>query len=262
MRQVFELSRELQHRFGWGSLVFNTKETEASAFGRGAASDVLAAVVFVRSKSHVITQKTTKLAIMGISQGAGAGMFATIKDTSVDAFVAVSMPTSAHQYWQASLQSAVEEFKQSVDARQAANVDVGWQARFTRYLLDVAYSPVEQRIEESDEQADFMAKIAHMSKGWFIDLAAHLTVIRGAGYRAWLQGIADPHKSIHRIQPRGFLLMHGQADQVTPVWLAQSLYHRAGGCSPKLARIQPEAGHVLDLRQDTEFWKRLNKLLQ
>lgn len=262
MRQVYELAREVQKRLGWGAMVFNTRETEISAFGRGATSDVLAAITFVRSGSHEITKGVKKVVVMGISAGAGAGMLASIKDTSVDAFVAISMPASAHQYWQSQLQTAVEELKHSVATRQAANIDVGWQAQFTRYIVEIVYSPVEQRLEESDEQSNFMAKVAELSKGWFIDFAAHLTVIRGAGYRAWLQGVADPHKSIHRIQPRGFLLVHGQVDTVTPLWLAQNIYNRAGGCQPKLARIQQTGGHVLDLRQDDEFFKRLRVLLQ
>jgi len=148
-----------------------------------------------------------------------------------------------------------------VPAREAKGTPVKWQARFSRKLAEWFHVPVETQSQESDEQSNFMAKMAQMSKGWFIDLIAHLTVIRGAGFRAWLQGVVDPHKVIHRLAPRGFLLVHGEEDPITPTWLVQTLYNRAGHCQPKLARIQQKAGHILDLRKDTEFWKRLGALL-
>lgn len=43
-------------------------------------------------------------------------------------------------------------------------------------------------MQDTTEGSNFMAKLEYLSKGWFIDLAAQYTVIRGAGYRAWLQG--------------------------------------------------------------------------
>ena len=46
----------------------------------------------------------TQVAVVGVSVGAAAGMYAAIKDPAVDAFVPISMPTTAHQYWQAALQ--------------------------------------------------------------------------------------------------------------------------------------------------------------
>ena len=91
---------------------------------------------------------------------------------------------------------------------------------------------------------------------------AHLTVMYGAGYRAWLQECADPHKAIHRLQPRGLLLVHGKEDTTTPMWLAQQIYNRAGACSPKLAVIQQEAGATdVDLREDEDFFKKLKTVM-
>jgi pimeloyl-ACP methyl ester carboxylesterase len=261
MKQVYELALQIQKRLGWVSLVFNTRETQVSAFGRVATADVNAAVSYVRAKSHALTRRVEKVGVMGISVGAASGLMAAVKDTSVDAFVAVSMPSTAHQYWQSLLQTAIGELKASIQVRQEKKIPVGWQARFTSQVADWAYVPVSVRMEESEEQANFMAKMAELSKGWFIDLIAHLTVIRGAGFRAWLQGIADPHKSIHRLAPRSFLLAHGEDDRITPTWLVQNIYNRAGHCQPKLARIQPKAGHILDLRKDDEFWDRLRSLM-
>ena len=92
---------------------------------------------------------------------------------------------------------------------------------------------------------------------------AHLTVMYGAGYRAWLQEVADPHKAIHRLQPRALLLVHGKEDTTTPMGLAQQIYNRAGACSPKLAFIQQEAGAEVDLRQEDaeDFFRKLKSVM-
>jgi len=260
-RQVLEIAAGMSKRLGWTALLFDTQETEVSAFGHLAAVDTNSAVNFVKARSHEHTRSIKKVVVLGLSVGAAAGMAASIKDTAVHAFISVSMPTSAHQFWQSKLQDSVEQLKDTVPKRLAVNQSVGWQARLTHHIVELFYQPMDQVMQDTTEGSNFMAKLEHLSKGWFIDLAAQYTVIRGAGYRAWLQGHVDPHKIVHRLQPRGFLLVHGKHDKVTPIQLVQSLYHRAGSCHPKLAKIQSDADHQVDVREDNEFWDRLMEVV-
>merc|ERR1711871_806497 len=239
-RQMLELAGAINKKVGWAVLLFDTRETEVSQFGRAAVLDVLGALNYVKSREHKYASTVNKVAVVGVSVGAAAGMYAAIKDPAVDAFVPISMPTTAHQYWQAALQRAVTELQETVKNRVASEKPVTIQARFAALQADHLYTPkaAPQHRQHSQEEQTFMARLASSSKGWFIDFMAHLTVMYGAGYRAWLQECADPHKAIHRLQPRGLLLVHGKEDTTTPMWLAQQIYNRAGACSPKLAVIQ------------------------
>jgi len=259
---MLDLAAQINKRIGWGSLLFDTRETEVSQFGRGAVTDVSDALRYVRSKEHASLEPIRKVAVLGVAVGGGAGMWASIKDPSVDAFISVSMPSTAYQYWQAALHDAVEELKVSVPSRLAKNETVEPQARLAHFVTDLVVKDVVTQVrDESSEASNYMAKMAEMSKGWFIDISAHLTVMYGAGYRAWLQEIADPHKAIHRLQPRAYYLVHGKEDTITPMWLAQVLYNRAGACSPKVAHISNEQAHVLDLRDEDEFYKKLRTIM-
>lgn len=64
----------------------------------------------------------------------------------------------------------------------------------------------------------------------------------------WLHGTVrarwqDPISAVHRLAPRPLLLIHGGADQLTPVSEAYALYRAAG--EPKELWVEPGVGHTL-----------------
>merc|ERR1712010_287279 len=120
---------------------------------------------------------------MGVSQGAAAAMYAAIKDTSIEAFVGISMFSFAADYTAHHLKGVLAELKEH---------STGWQQKAVA-LLSRSESLSGGGTQISKEEAEFMNKESFRSVGWFLDAAAQLNVIYGAGYRAWLHGHADPH---------------------------------------------------------------------
>jgi len=272
-RQLLELGVAIHEHTGWGLLFIDHREGTKTAFGTDASLDVLAALQFIHTGGHEALARIKKVAIMGTGIGGAAATFAMIKDTSVDSLVIIDTPSSAYSWSQAHLKEVLLELRDSVNARLASNSAVSWQARLTSFIVENVYKYEETTAsEEMSEASNFMAQMSTSSAGLFLDMAAHLTIVYGAGYKTWLQGLADSQKVVHRVQPRGFMMVHGSMkekaahlEQRHSIEFATQLYNRAGMCTPKMHHMymytQPSHGSHADLASSKNLMKKLSGML-
>merc|ERR1711865_323892 len=92
-------------------------------------------------------------------------------------------------------------------------------------------------------------------------LASHIAVIRSSSWLTWLHGHSDPLKGIHRLSPRGMLIVQSKQAFGKSTVPIQKLYHRAGQCTPKSANLPEESAHPDDLSTDAQFSKSLSAFL-
>ena len=58
--QMLELAGAINKKVGWAVLLFDTRETEVSQFGRAAVLDVLGALNYVKSREHKYASTVNK----------------------------------------------------------------------------------------------------------------------------------------------------------------------------------------------------------
>lgn len=58
---MLELAGAINKKLGWATLLFDTRETEVSQFGRGAVKDVLGALTYVKNREHKYASMVNKV---------------------------------------------------------------------------------------------------------------------------------------------------------------------------------------------------------
>jgi hypothetical protein len=233
-RQMLSLVSTWNH-LGFHCLLLETQEaaTSRAYLGLVAQYDVLAAVAQLKAMTS-----SKRIVTMGFGEGAAAALFAAQKCMDVDAVVVVDLYAESDLMMRTRADALVRDVKQ-LDASAAPE---GHKA-----LLTAKSSPILFMNE------DVTAIVS--------TLASHLAVIRSSSWLTWLHGHTDPLKGIHRLQPRGLMMVQSKQSFGKSTVPIQKLYHRAGQCVPKLANLPEDSALPSSLSADRAFKKALRSFV-
>jgi len=221
------------NRQGYHCLLLETQEAaDAQTYlGLVAQYDVLAAVAQLK------TMTTSKrIVTMGYGEGAAAALFAAQKSMEVDAVVLVDLHAESDPLMQKRADTLLNDI-QNIDGTVTGHAK----------LMAVRSSGF---VFLNEDVTSIVST-----------LASHIAVIRSSSWLTWLHGHSDPLKGIHRLSPRGMLIVQSKQAFGKSTVPIQKLYHRAGQCTPKSANLPEESAHPDDLSTDAQFSKSLSAFL-
>jgi len=228
-RQMLSLVK-VWNKLGFHVLLLESQEAASSRtyLGLVAQYDVLAAVAQLKAMTA-----SKRVVTMGMGEGAAAALFAAQKSMSVDAVVVVDLHAESDPMMQSRVDVLLRDIEQlDGSASSGHSALVALKAAPFLYM-----------------NADVTAIVG--------TLASHIAVIRSSSWLTWLHGHSDPLKGIHRLQPRGLMMVQSKQSFGKSTVPIQKLYHRAGQCVPKLANLPEESAHPSRLSVDKGFKRAL-----